>query len=613
MVKIPIGRREALGIVANLDPLPRKLPHLKSIISLVDARPYLTPALLALAEWISSYYATSIGPVIKSMLPKASVRPPKLHFPDIARESRHKLTPRQQAALKTIFGGPHPTTLLYGVTGSGKTEVYLQAIERVLNEGKQCLVLIPEIALTPQTIARFQSRFDPVKIALLHSQLPYGQRFREWQRIRDTEAKIVIGPRSALFAPVQNLGLIVIDEEHESSYKQWDQQPRYHARETALQYAKITGAKVILGSATPAIETFYGATQGQINLAELPERIVQDKMPPVTIVDMREELRGGNKSIFSNRLQEEIAAALAHRQQIILFINRRGAATFVMCRDCGYVPTCPRCQVSLTFHFDPGSRLLCHHCGHQSGLPAICPACGSARIRYFGTGTQKIEAELGRLFPRGRILRMDTDTTLRARSHADIFHKFADHQADFLIGTQMIAKGFDLPNVALIGIISADTSLQLPDFRSNERTFQLLTQVAGRTGRGRDQGQVILQTYHPEHPTIVAASQHDYRKFYQSEIAERQKLKYPPFTPQIKIVLSATSLRDLGEKGKLLASKLTKQFPKATVAGPIPAFVPKIRNNFIALILISGPIDKKILRQLVIDGIIDVDPVDLLT
>lgn len=613
MVKIPLGRRQTLGIVADLKPATGPLPHLKTITALVDLRPYLTPAQLELARWVAEYYVTSLGLVIKAMLPKLSVRPPKLVIPDVPRTPAFALTDQQKAALKLIFTSPNPVTLLYGVTGSGKTEVYLQAIARVLKEGKQCLVLIPEISLTPQTIARFQARFDPAIIALLHSQLPYGQRFREWQRIRDGKAKIVIGPRSALFAPVQRLGLIVIDEEHESSYKQWDQQPRYHARDVARQYAKLTGARLILGSATPSIETFYAATRDQINLAELPERIVQAKMPPVEIVDMRDELRGGNKSIFSNLLQEKIATALAQKQQAILFINRRGAATFIMCRDCGYVPTCQRCQVSLTYHFTPGSMLLCHHCGYRADMPALCPACGSARIRYFGTGTQKVEAELKRLFPASRVLRLDTDTTQRACSHAEIFHGFAGQKADILIGTQMIAKGFDLPNVALVGIISADTSLQLPDFRSNERTFQLLTQVAGRTGRGLQPGSVVLQTYHPDHPTITAAAQHDYRKFYEAEIKERRQLKYPPFAEQIKIVLGDATPAKLAVKGKQVMAELTGRLPRTNVLGPIPAFVPKIRNKFIALILFSGPADKTVLRQLKIDGVIDVDPVDLLS
>lgn len=602
-----------MGIIEELCPATPPLPRLKEILSVVDTRPALTAAQLKLARWIAEYYVTSLGLVIKTMLPKLSAHPPQLEIPNVPLTPALKLTPKQQAALGLIFTSPKPITLLYGVTGSGKTEVYLQAIARVLKTGKQCLVLIPEISLTPQTIARFQARFDPAIIALLHSRLPYGQRFRQWLRIRAGTAKIAIGPRSALFAPIQKLGLIVIDEEHESSYKQWDQQPRYHAREAAIQYAKITGARVILGSATPSIETFYAARRGQINLAELPDRIVQDKMPPVEIIDMREELRGGNRSIFSNLLQEKIAAALARRQQAILFINRRGAATFVMCRDCGYVPICPRCQVSLTYHYAARSKLLCHHCGYRADIPLRCPKCGSTRIRYFGSGTQKVEAELKRLFPASRTLRLDTDTTQRAHAHADIFHGFARQRADILIGTQMVAKGFDLPNVALVGIISADTSLQLPDFRSNERTFQLLTQVAGRTGRGKFAGGVVLQTYHPDHPTIRAAAQHDYRKFYEAEIIQRRLLKYPPFAKQIKIVLTDASPTKLAEKGRQLAQQLIKRLPRAVVLGPIPAFVPKVRNRYISLILLSGTIDKIALRQLKVDGVIDVDPVDLLS
>lgn len=613
LVKIPLGRSTALGIVHDLKPNRNQSYRLKPITGLVDQRPFLTKAQLELAHWMADYYATALGPAVKTMLPKLAVRPPKFSPTPIRRDRPPTLTPDQQAALEKIWTGPKTVSLLFGVTGSGKTEIYLRAIDRAIAAGQQCLVLIPEISLTPQTVSRFQARFGSGLIATLHSRLSYGQRFREWQRIRDGEAKIVIGPRSALFAPVQKLGLIIIDEEHESSYKQWDLQPRYHARETAIQYAQITGARVILGSATPAIETYYAATAGRFNLAVLPKRIVQAAPPPVEIIDMREELRGGNKSILSDSLRDNLEAALAKKQQAILFINRRGAATFVMCRDCGFVPVCPRCQVSLTFHFSPGSNLLCHHCGYIAPIPRLCPKCHGARIRYFGTGTQKVEAEVKKAFPRAKILRLDTDTTQRAKSHEDIFRTFASGGADILIGTQMVAKGFDLPNVALIGIISADTSLQLPDFRSNERTFQLLTQVAGRAGRGQDAGKVVLQTYHPDHPTVRAASRHDYLEFYRLEIEQRRLLGYPPFKQQIKIVLTDDSSDRLQKHGRDLAKNLASQLRAASVLGPIPAFVPKTRDRFVSLILINGPADKKIITSLVSDGVIDVDPVDLIS
>lgn len=613
LVKIPLGQRSALGIVYDLKPPARFFSALKPIRTLVDPRPLLTKAQLKLAEWIAQYYIASLGLVIKTMIPKFSVRPPAFSPAPVLRDVPPVLTNAQQSALKIIFGKPRPVTLLYGITGSGKTEVYLRAIDRVISEGKQCLVLIPEISLTPQTLNRFQARFGAARVASLHSRLSYGQRWREWQRIRDGQAQITIGPRSALFAPVQKLGLIIIDEEPESSYKQWDQQPRYHARETAIKYAELTGARVILGSATPSVETFYAAQTGKYNLAELPKRIVQDALPPVTIVDMREELRGGNKSILSNLLQEKISATLAEHQQIILFINRRGAATFVMCRDCGYVPACPRCQVSLTYHFSPGSILLCHHCGHTAPIPTTCPRCRSSRIKYFGAGTQKVEAEVKQLFPSARLLRMDTDATQRAKSHETIFRSFARGKTDILIGTQMVAKGFDLPNVSLVGIISADTSLQLPDFRSNERTFQLLTQVAGRTGRGKNAGKVVLQTYHPQHPTILAAARHNYREFYRTEIEQRRLLRYPPFANQIKIELTDIAPEKLRAKGRALARQLTQALPTISVLGPIPAFVPKIRQKYVSLILLSGPTDKGRLEKLSPDALIDVDPVDLIS
>ncbi|MGB9722383.1 MAG: replication restart helicase PriA, partial [Chloroflexia bacterium] len=408
------------------------------------------------------------------------------------------LTERQGQVWREIYeafgrGGTH-TFLLHGVTGSGKTEVYLRALGRALRDGRQAVVLVPEISLTPQTVRRFAARF-PGRVTVLHSGLSVGERYDQWRRVRAGQVDVVIGPRSALFAPLPRLGLIIIDEEHDDSYKQDDPPPRYHAREVALALARLTGSIVLLGSATPSVETYSRAREGHYRLLELPERIrvredstgrplvlIQTSLPRVEVVDMREELRAGNTSIFSRSLQRALRETLEAGEQAILFLNRRGAATFVMCRDCGYVVRCPHCEVPYVYHADLG-RLLCHRCGRKASVPASCPACRSLRIRHFGAGTERVEAEVLRLLPSARVLRWDRDVAEARGSYEEVLEAFARRKADVLVGTQMVAKGLDLPGVSLVGVVSADTVLHLPDFRSAERTFQLVTQVIGRAGR----------------------------------------------------------------------------------------------------------------------------------
>ncbi|MBA7618732.1 Primosomal protein N' [subsurface metagenome] len=420
-----------------------------------------------------------------------------ISYQNIIPSSPLKLTAAQEAAFNSIKAAIHGTKtqskifLLHGVTGSGKTEVYLQALAETVKLGKRSIALVPEIALTPQTIERFASRF-PHKVAVLHSQLSPGERFDEWQRIKEGEFDVVIGPRSALFAPQPRLGLIVIDEEHEWTYKQPDKSPRYHARNVAIKLAELTRAVVILGSATPDVESLYHTQNGSYQFLQLPERVVpveKSPMPKVEVVDLREELKSGNRSIFSRSLTQAITRAVTNGEQVILFLNRRGGATFIQCRSCGFVLRCRRCEVSLTHHF-AGDVLVCHHCNYKTPLPQICPWCSSRQIKSLGIGTQKLEQEAGYSFPEARMLRWDSDMTKRKESHEVILSKFRAHQADILIGTQMVAKGLDLPRVTLVGVISADTSLNLPDFRAGERTFQLLSQVAGRAGRGPLGGQV---------------------------------------------------------------------------------------------------------------------------
>lgn len=426
--------------------------------------------------------------------------------------------------------------LLFGVTGSGKTEVYLRAIEAARGMGRQALLLVPEIALTPQLVGLLRGRFGE-RVALLHSALSPGERFDEWQRVRTGQVDVAVGARSAVFAPFERLGLVILDEEHETTYKQ-EEAPRYHARAVALERARREGAVVLLGSATPSLESYRAAAQGEYRLLRLAARVDGRPLPRYAVVDMREELERGNRSIFSARLTEAVRERLARREQVILFLNRRGYHTFVLCRDCGYGARCPHCDVSLTVHRGAAPSLRCHYCGHGQALPAGCPACGSRRFRYFGAGTEQVEALARERFPGARILRMDQDTTGRRGAHAAIYRQFLSGEADILVGTQMIAKGWDVAGVTLVGVVSADTALHLPDFRAAERTYQLLTQVGGRAGRGDVPGEVIVQTYAPEHHAVRAAAGHDADAFYRRELLERRRLGFPPFSHLLRLVVA---------------------------------------------------------------------------
>ena len=509
--------------------------------------------------------------------------------------------------------------LLHGITGSGKTEVYLQALAEAVKLGKRGIVLVPEIALTPQTIERFASRF-PHKVAVLHSKLSLGEQFDEWQRIRNGEFDVVIGPRSAIFAPQPELGLIIIDEEHEWTYKQHDKSPRYQARDVALKLAELTGALVILGSATPDVETFYHAQRGDYRLLQLPERVVPEEgspLPQVEVVDLRDELKAGNMSIFSRSLLQATAKAVANKEQVILFLNRRGGATFIQCRSCGVVLRCKRCEVALTYHFAE-DVLVCHQCNYRMPVPQICPRCLSRRIKFLGTGTQKLEQEASYTFPRARLLRWDSDVTKGRYSHQEILNKFRTHQADILIGTQMVAKGLDLPLVTLVGVISADTSLNLPDFRAGERTFQLLSQVLGRAGRGALGGQVIIQTYSPEHYAIQTAAKHDYALFYEKEINYRRQLHNPPFTRLACLVYSHTNdtlcQREAERMKRLLIGEIdSKGIDDLSLIGPAPAFIHKLRGRFRWQLILRGSEPSAFLSQIPVPQgwTIDIDPIGL--
>lgn len=465
------------------------------------------------------------------------------------------LMPSQSAALETIAkANPGDVLLLHGVTGSGKTEVYMQAIAKELEAGRGAIVLVPEISLTPQTTDRFRSRFGET-VAVLHSHLSDGERFDEWRRIRFSKARVVIGARSAVFAPVEALGLIIIDEEHEPSY-QSELTPKYSAIEVARTRARITGAKLVLGSATPSLTSYYRAKRGQYKLIEMPERINGDNMPRVDVVDMRSEFISGNNGIFSKLLQEAIEGCLERKEQAILFLNRRGYSSHVECRACGFVFKCRNCDVAMTYHkFD--NALRCHYCGASAFVPNKCPSCGSEFVKFSGMGTQQVEEQLHELFPDIRTLRMDTDTTGGKNAHRDILDSFTKGEADILIGTQMVAKGLDIPNVTLVGVVFADSTLFHSDYRSGERTFQLLTQVAGRAGRADKQGRVVIQTNAPNHRAISLCTQHDYKGFFKLEISDRMHTLFPPFSVFVRALFVSRSETEAAEAAGRFALGVT--------------------------------------------------------
>lgn len=448
------------------------------------------------------------------------------------------LTRHQREVVDAINAklGTSATFLLHGVTGSGKTEVYMQVIAQALEADRGAIVLVPEIALTPQTVRRFQGRFGDT-VAVLHSHLGDGERFDEWQRIRAGDARVVIGARSAIFAPVPDLGVIIIDEEHETSYKQ-DKAPRYHARAVAAERARREEAVLVLGSATPAVETYRAAMLGEITLLAMPERVESRPLPPVDIVDLKEELRAGNRSMFSRKLKTAMDGVLGRGEQAILLLNRRGHSSYVFCRECNYICKCTRCSVSLTYHANP-AILRCHYCDARQAVPEVCPTCRSSAIKYFGAGTQQIEEATRKAFPEARILRVDRDTTSRKGSHERLLDAFGNGEYDILVGTQMVAKGLDFPRVTLVGVMAADSGINLPDFRAAERTHQLLSQVAGRAGRHELPGYVVIQTYNPKHAAIVAAQAHDYVQFYESEIPNRADAGgWPPFCQIVNTIVA---------------------------------------------------------------------------
>ncbi len=689
-VAVPLRREEVFGTVlelrgksefANVKPVSR--------ILISEEAPLLSPVLMRLAEWMSDYYVTPLHMVLRTLLPgsirEAKKKRKRRSSPDLFQEETIIPTPRptlnsdqekvvkilcQELELvdekKTAHSRPF---LLHGVTGSGKTEVYLRAIEKTLALGKSALVLVPEISLTPQTVERFRTRFETTMgkqlIAVLHSHLTEGERHEEWLRLHRGEARIAIGARSAVFAPLHKLGLIIVDEEHEGSYKQ-EESPRYHARDVAVMRAYLEQCPIVLGSATPSIESFQntqnlsskptdggnaavavglapglfsgGAVQGPSNLVtattlktdskyrllELPLRADHQKMPLVRILDLRLQVRGKQADgVLSFPLRKAIAARLEKSEQIILFLNRRGFASSLLCQQCGYVCECPHCSLGLTFH-RTSNMLVCHLCGVTKKLPTQCPECRDPAILQRGMGTQRVEAAIQQAFPEARLARMDTDTMKGKGVYQKTLERFRSRQIDILIGTQMIAKGLDFPNVTLVGIINADTSLHAPDFRAGERTFQLLTQVAGRAGRGDREGEVMIQTYTPVSPSIQFARHHDYHGFFEQEIALRKQFGYPPFQRMILVQLRGK----VQERVAFVAADFQKKLRQALSASvdvgeAVPAPLERAHGQYRFHIALKGKSVKKmgdVLRSLLAknsfpSGVIvtiDVDPQSLL-
>ncbi len=666
-VRVPFGRKEALGFVVELAE-DSDVPGLRPLAGVVGEGPLVPAPLLRLARWISDYYIDPIERCLRSVLPEAVRRedfgprvrlvarlvpgapPPvkrltggqegallalgasgpialadakgrgvspaslqslaRLGLVSIAPESEERdpfagaefarseplaLNGEQRAALDRVvaeMGSPRPRpVLLQGVTGSGKTEIYLQAIAACLESGRGSIVLVPEIALTPQSVERFKSRFSAagIGVAVLHSGLSAGERRDEWHRIRSGRARVVVGARSAVFAPVSPLGLVVVDEEHEPSYKQAEA-PRYHARDVAIVRGHFEGAGVLLGSATPSLESLHNAARGKYLLARLTGRIDSRALPPVQVIDMRQEAaRHRGPVALSDRLVRAIGERLDRREQAILFLNRRGHSSALVCVKCGFVVQCPDCSISLTYHRRP-ERMLCHLCGYSAPAPRACPDCGDPRIRYSGTGTEKVEEAVARIFPKARVVRMDSDTMTRRRSYEETFAAFRAGRIDIIVGTQMIAKGLDFPNVTLVGVISADTALHLPDFRASERVFQLLTQVAGRAGRGDAPGAVLVQSFTPHHAAVQFAKRHDVDGFADGEMEVRRQFGYPPFGRAILVGFRGEELRAVTAAAEALGAALRSRLRGgALLGGPCPAPIPKIQRQHRYQVFLRGP------------------------
>ncbi len=628
-VLVPFKNRKFVATVVGFSTSPRK--NLKNILDLPDPDPLFSPQMLEFLKRLASHYASPLGEVLKMALPNFDVQKSKKVKPYIleslpVEKTDISLTPTQKeivedlkAALRKHVFSPF---LLHGITGSGKTEIYLRIIQEALLQKKEALVLVPEISLTPQLLSRFEAHFSG-KIAVLHSRLTAAQRREEWLKIKNKKVSITIGARSALFAPFENMGVIIVDEEHDGSFKQ-EEKVRYHAKDMALIRGQLERAVVVLGSATPSLESYFNAQRQKLKLLRLPERISNAKLPCVEIVDLKK-----TQAIFSDSLLKALGEVLLHKNQAILLLNRRGYAPVQLCQECGYSAKCPHCSVSLTV-YSYQQKLICHYCSHTILLKAQCPDCASNAFTSLGLGTEKVEEELRRFFPEARVARMDRSSTQKKNTLGSLLSDFSKRKIDILIGTQMVAKGHDFPNVTLVGVILADVSLHVPDFRAPERTFQLLTQVAGRAGRGNQGGRVIIQTFNPAHYSLQFAKTHDTVGFYQKELLVRQELQYPPFSKLVHLKVSHV----LEKKGFTKIQELTKvcrlilknapELSALELLGPAPAPLFKLKDKYRFHLLLKSPSHK--LVKLFLDYLlkhdrflskqpsiqIDVDPLNLL-
>ncbi|KKU80364.1 MAG: Primosomal protein N' [Candidatus Peregrinibacteria bacterium GW2011_GWA2_47_7] len=633
-VWVPFRSGTAAGII--IETVTQKPTYkTRETLDLIFDNPLLKTWQITLARWLADYYLCPLSKIIPLFIPQKMWMGKKVLKRKNTKDEEASLSPNtehlshtkiltadQKNIIGTILKNSGKRFLLHGVTGSGKTEIYLRLAQAQIESGKQVLILVPEIALTPQIIDYFQRHFNQ-PISVIHSKLSEGERNREWLRVYLGESSIVIGSRSAIFAPFQDLGLIVVDEEHEWTYKQSEQSPRYHARTVVEKISELTGCTVVLGSATPNVETYH--TQPPHTLLSIPDRIGHERrgMPKTTIVDLRDEIHQGNFSMISVLLREKLAETLAMKKQAILFINRRGIASATLCRDCGFVVHCEQCRIAMVLHklsaiesqYAMRTHLVCHHCGLLAETPTTCPNCKSARIRHYGVGTQRVEEEIAKLFGHARIVRADRDTTSKKHGFRKIYDAFKNHTADILIGTQIIGKGLDIPNVHLVGVILADTSLHFPDFRASERTFQLLTQVSGRAGRGMEQGEVIIQTYSPDHYAIQAAADHDYETFFNKEIKIRESLSYPPFSKIIKMHYAdkdETKCKNEALKmEKILIEIAQRDGHSDTAIHATPGIILRLHGTYHWEIFIKGKKPLELLKAigpLSADWKVDVDP-----
>ena len=581
LVQVPFGGEKLLGIVVSLVQVT-EVKKLRPIIKVVSEQ-FLTVELLELGLFIATRYIAPLAAVLFSMAVfgtkiKNSHKLKKLPITTLANTEWPQLVPAQEEVLKTISAEEGGRFLLHGITGSGKTEVYMHLFQNAFENDKQGLLLVPEIALTPQLTGIFANRFGN-RVQVLHSKLSDGERLLVWQKALKGEIDGIIGARSAIFAPFQRLGVIIMDEEHEYSFKQ-ESIPRFHTRVLAGWRAKHNKATLLYGSATPAIESYYAALSKKLTLLTMPERIAQRPLPKVEIIDLRAEMKSGNRSIFSITLLEKLGQRLERGEQSILFLNRRGYSAFVGCRDCGEIIHCPHCAVTLTYHHGV-KELRCHYCEYKVALPMRCPKCQSTNFRRFGVGTERIEEELQKFFPEARTIRMDVDTTSRKEAHQEMYEALKKGEVDILIGTQMVTKGLDLPKVTLVGVIDADISLFMPDFRAREKTFQLLTQVAGRAGRGDLPGEVIFQTFHPEDPTLLASAEQDYRAFCQRELYTRKMLDYPPYSSMVRLVFSGENSVAVENGALSFVEELKKLISDGMhILGPAPAPIARLRGKY---------------------------------